>query len=71
MTTPLAAVSDESAGATVPAQLGTAGASLWRSAVAEYEISIPKRAALLQAAQTIDTLRVTEDAIRETARRER
>ncbi|WP_267278129.1 hypothetical protein [Arthrobacter sp. CDRTa11] len=39
--------SDESAGADVPAHLGAFGASLYRSAVAEYELTIPERAALL------------------------
>jgi hypothetical protein len=50
----------------VPDHLGAAGAALYRSAAEEYELTIPEHAALLQAAETVDTLRVIEDAIRET-----
>jgi hypothetical protein len=50
----------------VPAHLGDSGAALYRSAVEEYDLSIPEAAALLQAAETIDTLRTIEDSIRET-----
>jgi hypothetical protein len=48
-----------------PPHLGESGAALFSSAADEYELSIPERAALLQAAETIDTLRVLEDGIRE------
>lgn len=47
-----------------PEHLGKAGAALWRDAVDGFEMSLPEQAALLQAAETIDTLRVLEDAIR-------
>jgi hypothetical protein len=50
----------------IPAHLGESGAALYRDAVDEYELSIPERAALLQAAETVDTLRALEDSIRET-----
>lgn len=50
----------------VPAHLGTAGRGLYEAAVTEFELSLPELAALLQAAETIDTLRIIEDAIRET-----
>jgi hypothetical protein len=49
-----------------PAHLGASGAALFRAAVDEFDLSIPEAAALLQAAETVDTLRVIEDAIRET-----
>lgn len=48
----------------VPAHLGEPGAALYRSAVSEYDLSIPELAALLQSAETIDTLRIIEDSIR-------
>jgi hypothetical protein len=50
----------------VPAHLGVSGAELYAAAVEDYDLSIPETAALLQAAETIDTLRVIEDAIRTT-----
>jgi hypothetical protein len=50
----------------IPPHLGEAGAALFRSAVEEYDLSIPEGAALLQAAETIDTLRIIEDSIRQT-----
>lgn len=48
----------------VPPHLGTSGAALFASAVDSYELSIPELAALLQAAETVDTLRILEDSIR-------
>lgn len=50
----------------LPTHLGAAGHSLYAAAVDNYELTIPERAALLQAAETIDTLRVIEDSIRST-----
>lgn len=50
----------------IPHHLGDAGAALYSSAVEQYDLSIPESAALLQAAETIDTLRVIEDSIRQT-----
>lgn len=50
----------------IPAHLGEPGAALYRSAVEGFALSIPELAALLQAAETVDTLRAIEDAIRET-----
>ncbi|RAX48943.1 terminase [Arthrobacter sp. AQ5-05] len=47
-----------------PQHLGEAGARLYASAVADYELTIPETAALLQAAETVDTLRILEDSIR-------
>ena len=49
-----------------PAHLSASGAALFAAAVDSYELSLPELAALLQAAETIDTLRVLEDAIRVT-----
>lgn len=49
----------------IPAHLGEAGRSLYVAAVEEFELSLPEFAALLQAAETIDTLRIVEDSIRE------
>jgi hypothetical protein len=49
-----------------PTHLGPSGAALFDAAAGDFELSIPEEAALLQAAETIDTLRVIEDAIRET-----
>lgn len=56
----------ESAPVEVPVHLGVSGAALYTAAVSDYEMSIPELAALLQAAETIDTLRIIEDAIRTT-----
>lgn len=50
----------------IPAHLGTAGRALYGAAVTEYDLSLSELAALLQAAETIDTLRVIEDEIRKT-----
>ncbi|MFE4078263.1 terminase [Paenarthrobacter sp. YIM B13468] len=50
----------------IPAHLGAAGRSLYVAAVEEFELSLPELAALLQAAETIDTLRIIEDEIRKT-----
>lgn len=49
----------------IPAHLGAAGRSLYEAAVEEFELSLPELAALLQAAETLDTLRIIEDSIRE------
>lgn len=49
-----------------PSHLGLCGAALYTTAATDFELSIPENAALLQAAETIDTLRIIEDAIRET-----
>lgn len=49
----------------VPSHLGVSGAGLYSSAVDDYDLSIPELAALLQAAETVDTLRVLEDSIRQ------
>lgn len=49
-----------------PTHLGDAGAALYSSTVEQYDLSIPESAALLHAAETIDTLRVIEDSIRQT-----
>lgn len=54
------------AAAEIPPHLGESGAALYGSAVEQYDLSIPEAAALLQAAETIDTLRIIEDAIRQT-----
>jgi hypothetical protein len=48
----------------VPPHLGPTGSSFYASAVDEFELSIPEQAALLQAAETLDTLRTIEDRIR-------
>lgn len=50
---------------TVPSHLGVSGAAFYASAVDDFELSIPELAALLQAAEVLDTLRVLEDSIRE------
>ena len=50
----------------IPGHLGAAGRALYEAAVTEFELSLPELAALLQAAETTDTLRIIEDAIRET-----
>jgi hypothetical protein len=50
---------------TIPAHLGEAGRSLFVAAVEEFELSLPELAALLQAAETLDTLRILEDSIRQ------
>lgn len=49
----------------VPSHLGDSGAAFYASAVDDFELSIPELAALLQAAETVDTLRVLEDSIRQ------
>jgi hypothetical protein len=49
-----------------PSHLSESGATLYRTAVGEYDLSIPEAAALLQAAERIDTLRIIEDSIRQT-----
>ena len=49
-----------------PAHLGEAGRSLYTAAVEDFELSLPELAALLQAAETLDTLRIIEDEIRKT-----
>ncbi|WP_345153360.1 hypothetical protein [Arthrobacter ginkgonis] len=69
MTTPTApAVDPDVDEIPTPAHLGEAGAALFRSAVDEYELSIPERAALAQACETVDTLAELEGAIREHGR---
>ncbi|WP_164198903.1 terminase [[Micrococcus luteus] ATCC 49442] len=50
----------------VPAHLGPAGRALYEAAVDEFELSLPELAALLQSAETLDTLRIIEDEIRKT-----
>jgi hypothetical protein len=50
----------------VPAHLGVSGAAFYASAVDDFELSIPELAALLQAAEVLDTLRTLEDEIRTT-----
>jgi hypothetical protein len=50
----------------VPTHLADSGAALFTETVDTYDLTIPERAALLQAAETIDTLRILEDSIRET-----
>ena len=50
----------------IPSHLGVAGHALYTAAVEEYELSLPELAALLQSAETIDTLRIIEDEIRKT-----
>lgn len=50
---------------TTPAHLGAAGRSLYEAAVEDYDLSLPELAALLQAAETLDTLRALEDSVRE------
>jgi hypothetical protein len=52
----------------IPAYLEAAGADLYRSAVADYDLSVPELAALLQAAETLDTLRELEDSVRANGR---
>jgi len=47
-----------------PAHLNESGAAFWRSAVDGFELSIPELAALGQAAETLDVLRIIEDRIR-------
>jgi hypothetical protein len=56
----------ESEALNTPAHLGVSGAALYAAAVEDYDLSIPEAAALLQAAETIDTLRIIEDVIRTT-----
>ena len=50
----------------IPDHLVPDGRAVFASAVEEFELSIPERAALLQAAETIDTLRTLERSIRAT-----
>ncbi|MDR6436055.1 hypothetical protein J2790_001176 [Paenarthrobacter nicotinovorans] len=50
----------------IPAHLGDAGRSLYGAALEDFELTLPELAALLQAAETIDTLRIIEDEIRST-----
>jgi len=50
----------------IPAHLGEAGRSLYVAAVEDFELSLPELAALLQAAEVLDTLRIIEDEIRKT-----
>ncbi|MET4620644.1 hypothetical protein ABIE18_002093 [Arthrobacter sp. 2762] len=50
----------------IPAHLGDAGRSLYVAALEDFELTLPELAALLQAAETIDTLRIIEDEIRST-----
>lgn len=47
-----------------PTHFGASGARLYASAVADYELTIPETSTLLQAAETVDTLRLLEDSIR-------
>lgn len=49
----------------IPDHLGDSGAALYRSAVEQYDLSIPELAALLQGAEVVDTLRTLEDSIRQ------
>lgn len=49
-----------------PAHLGPSGTALYAAATTDFELSITETTALLQAAETVDTLRTVEDAIRET-----
>lgn len=50
----------------IPEHLSEVGAALYRDAVDGYDLTIPELAALLQAAETVDTLRTLQDAIDET-----
>lgn len=65
-TDPALEIEPETAFIPTPAHLNASGAALFAAAVDSYELSLPELAALLQAAETIDTLRVLEDAIRVT-----
>lgn len=52
----------------IPAHLGDAGRELYSAAVEGFDLTIPETSALLQAAETLDTLRELEDALREHGR---
>lgn len=47
-----------------PAHLGAAGSAVYAAAITDLELSIPETAALLQAAETLDVLRIIEDRLR-------
>lgn len=49
-----------------PAHLGAAGAEFHAAVTDDFELSISERAALLQAAETVDVLAALEASIRET-----
>ena len=52
----------------IPADLGPAGRDFYASAVEDYDLSIPERTALYQAAQTLDIVDALEAGIREHGR---